>query len=113
MIQQAILPFKMERTDELITPRSGLGLFAEVVRTLGVPGKAAFPRTGSNRGYEAWQYIEPLVLTLTGGGVISKTCGRSMLTRSCGPWWDCGGCRRSRPSGIGWSGRGLRADFGR
>jgi hypothetical protein len=29
MIQQAILPFKMERTDELITPRSGLGLFAE------------------------------------------------------------------------------------
>ena len=68
MIQQAILPFKMERTDELITPRSGLGLFAEVVRTLGVPGKAAFPRPGSNRGYEAWQYIEPLVLMLTGGG---------------------------------------------
>ena len=70
MIQQAILPFKMERTDELITPRSGLGLFAEVVRTLGVPGKirGAFPRPGSNRGYEAWQYIEPLLLMLTGGG---------------------------------------------
>jgi hypothetical protein len=70
MIQQDILPFKMERTDELITPRSGLGLFAEVVRTLGVPGKIreAFPRPGSNRGYEAWQYIEPLLLMLTGGG---------------------------------------------
>jgi len=70
MIQQAILPFKMERTDELITPRSGLGLFAEVVRTLGVPGKieAAFPRPGSNRGYEAWRYIEPLLLMLAGGG---------------------------------------------
>jgi hypothetical protein len=70
MIQQAILPFKMERTDELITPRSGLGLFAEVVRTLGVPGKIreAFPRPGSNRGYEAWQYIEPLLLMLAGGG---------------------------------------------
>ena len=70
MIQQAILPFKMERTDELITPRSGLGLFAEVVRTLGVPGKieAAFPRPGSNRGYEAWAYVEPLVLMLAGGG---------------------------------------------
>ena len=70
MIQQAILPFKMERTDELITPRSGLGLFAEVVRTLGVPEKirAAFPPPGSNRGYEAWRYIEPLVLMLAGGG---------------------------------------------
>jgi hypothetical protein len=70
MIQQAILPFKMERTDELVTPRSGLGLLAEVVRTLGVLGKieAAFPRPGSNRGYEAWAYIEPLVLMLAGGG---------------------------------------------
>ena len=70
MIQQGILRFKMERTDESITPRGGLGLFAEVVRTLGVAGKvrAAFPRPGSNRGYEAWQYIEPLVLMLTGGG---------------------------------------------
>ena len=43
---------RMERTDELITPKSGLGLFAEVVRTLGVPVKIreAFPRPGSNRG---------------------------------------------------------------
>lgn len=70
MIQQGILPFKMERTDELITPRSGLGLFAEVVRTLGVPGKIreAFPRPGSNRGYAAWRYIEALLLMLAGGG---------------------------------------------
>lgn len=70
MIQQGILPFKLERTDELITPRSGLGLFAEVMRTLGVPGKIgeAFPRPGSNRGYEAWAYIEPVVLMLVGGG---------------------------------------------
>jgi len=70
MIQQGILPFKLERTEELITPRSGLAMFAEVVRALGVAGKvkAAFPRPGSNRGYEAWSYIEPLVLMLAGGG---------------------------------------------
>jgi len=70
MIQQGILRFKMERTEERITPRSGLALFAEVVRTLGVPGKIreAFPRPGSNRGYAAWRYIEPLLLMLTGGG---------------------------------------------
>jgi hypothetical protein len=51
-------------------PGSGLGLFAEVVRPLGVRGKieAAFPRPGSNQGYEAWRYIEPLLLMLAGGG---------------------------------------------
>jgi hypothetical protein len=36
MLQQAILPFKMERTDEMITPRSGLVLFAELVRAFKV-----------------------------------------------------------------------------
>ena len=39
MIQQGILPFKLEHTDELITPRSGLALFAEVIRTLKVDRK--------------------------------------------------------------------------
>lgn len=70
MLQQGILPFKLERTDEMITPRSGLAMFGEVVRTLGVAGKigAAFPRPGSNRGYQAWAYIEPLLLMLAGGG---------------------------------------------
>jgi hypothetical protein len=70
MIQQGILPFKLEHTDELITPRSGLALFAEVVRTLKVDQKVRefFARPGSNRGYEAWDYIEPIVLMLEGGG---------------------------------------------
>jgi hypothetical protein len=70
MVQQGILPFKIELTEELITPRSGLTLFAEVVRTLGVPGKIreAFPRPGSNRGYQAWSCIEPLLMMLVGGG---------------------------------------------
>ncbi|MDH7511526.1 MAG: IS1380 family transposase, partial [Clostridiales bacterium] len=70
MIQQGILPFKLEHTDELITPRSGLALFAEVIRTLKVDRKVRerFPRPGSNRGYQAWEYIEPLLLMLEGGG---------------------------------------------
>jgi hypothetical protein len=70
MISQGILPFKIEQTSELITPRSGLALFAEVVRALKVREKIreAFPRPGSNRGYEAWAYIEPLLLMLVGGG---------------------------------------------
>jgi hypothetical protein len=70
MIQQGILPFKLERTEEKITPRSGLAVFSEVVRTLRVREKIeeAFPRPGSNRGYEAWAYLEPLLLMLVGGG---------------------------------------------
>ena len=70
MIQQGILPFKLERTEELITPRSGLALVGEVVRTLKVPEKIgeALPQPGSNRGYEAWAYVEPVVLMLAGGG---------------------------------------------
>jgi hypothetical protein len=70
MIPQGILPFKIERTDELITPRSGLALFAEVTRSLRVEQRIRdyFPRPGSNRGYNAWAYIEPLLLMLEGGG---------------------------------------------
>jgi hypothetical protein len=70
MISQGILPFKIERTAELITPRSGLALFSEVIRALKVREKIreAFPRPGSNRGYEAWAYIEPILLMLVGGG---------------------------------------------
>jgi hypothetical protein len=70
MIAQGILPFKLERTEELITPRSGLVLFAEVMRAFKVRKRVEehFPRPGSNRGYEAWSYIEPLLLMMEGGG---------------------------------------------
>jgi len=70
MISQGILPFKIEHTEEQITPRSGLALFAEVIRALDVRRKVEghFPKPGSNRGYEAWSYIEPVLLMLEGGG---------------------------------------------
>jgi hypothetical protein len=70
MISQGILPFKIERTEEQITARSGLALFAEVIRALGVEKKIEgyFPKPGSNRGYGAWAYIEPVLLMLEGGG---------------------------------------------
>jgi hypothetical protein len=70
MLHQAILPFKLERTDEMITPRSGLVLFAELVRAFKIKQRVErlFPRSGSNRGYEAWAYIEPLLLMMEGGG---------------------------------------------
>jgi hypothetical protein len=55
MIQQGILSFKLERTDEPITPRDGLVLFSELLRAFKIGDKAGryFPRPGANRGYEA------------------------------------------------------------
>ncbi len=77
MIQQGILPFKLEHSDELIRPRSGSTLFGEVIRTLKVDRKVRenFPRPGSNRGSEAWEYIEPLLLMLEGGGGFRRSGG--------------------------------------
>jgi hypothetical protein len=70
MVSQGLLPFKIERTKELITPRAGLAMFDEVLRALDVKRRIEpyVPKPGSNRGYEAWSYIEPLLLMLAGGG---------------------------------------------
>jgi len=70
MIQQGILSFKLETTEEEITPRSGLAIYAEVLRALGIGGltQRYLPAPGSNRGYEAYRFVEPLLLMLYGGG---------------------------------------------
>jgi hypothetical protein len=70
MVSQGVLPFKIERTDELITPRSGLALFAETLEVMKLRERIrkAFPRPGSNRGYDAWTYLGPVLLMLEGGG---------------------------------------------
>ena len=70
ILQQGRLPFKVEHTDELITPRSGLAFFAEVMRAFKIEDKVRryFPEPGSNRGFEAWAYVGPLLLMMEGGG---------------------------------------------
>lgn len=70
MIQQGILPFKLEITQEEITPRSGLVIYAEVLRALRVRERIEryLPQPGSNRGYNPSKYVEPLLLMLYGGG---------------------------------------------
>jgi len=126
MITQGILPFKLELTEEQITPRSGLALFAEVIRALKVEAQVreVFPWPGSNRGYEAWSFIEPLVLRLEGGGrhVVDLReirddgalreligTGRMPALSTYGTGWcgrggaeECGRCGRSAKA---WPGR--------
>jgi hypothetical protein len=70
MITQGQLPFKLEITEEEITPRSGLALYAEVLRAFRIEERIQqyFPLPGSNRGYRPGEFIEPLLLMLYGGG---------------------------------------------
>jgi len=68
MIKQTVLPFKLKMSKEDITPRSGLVLYAEFLRAIVIKEMVQLymPAPGSNRGYGAWQFIEPLMLC--GGG---------------------------------------------
>jgi len=70
MIKQRLLPFKIGLSREVITPRSGLAIYSEFLRSSGIKElvEDLMPSPGSNRGYRAWQYIEPILLMLIGGG---------------------------------------------
>lgn len=70
MIKQTQLSFKLGVTNEEITPRAGLSVYTEFLRGFGIKDliDKHMPLPESNRGYRAWQYIEPLMLMLYGGG---------------------------------------------
>lgn len=69
MIRQTVLPFKLERTNDHITARSGLALYAEFPHALRVEtlGDQALPAPRSGRGLQPSHYVTPLSLTLYGG----------------------------------------------
>ncbi len=70
MIKQAQLNFKLGLTADEITPRAGLAVYTEFLRGLGVKDliDKYMPLPGSNRGYRAWNYIEPRMLMQYEGG---------------------------------------------
>ncbi len=70
MIQQTVLPFKLERTREEITGRSGLSLYAEFMKAMGIKSliDRHMPLPGSGNSFEAIDYIKPLSMMLYGGG---------------------------------------------
>ena len=70
MVRQNVMPFKLKRTDEKITARSGLALFAEFFEAMGV-GRLVekyMPRPRSGRGFGAISYIKSLCMSMYGGG---------------------------------------------
>jgi hypothetical protein len=78
MIQETVLPFKLDKTDDTITPLAGLALFGEFLEALGLEEKVeqAFPSPGSARGYRAWEHVRPLLLMLHGGGRTLEDLGK-------------------------------------
>src|SRR3990172_4513445 len=70
MTRQTVLPFKLKRTEERLTARSGLALYAEFIQAMRVESliDRHFPRPGSGRGFPASTYVLPLTLTQYGGG---------------------------------------------
>lgn len=70
MIQQTVLPFKLEITKEKLTARGGLALLAEFNHGIGLRelSDKHLPLPKSNRGYKASEFVDPLVLMLQGGG---------------------------------------------
>jgi len=70
MIQQTVFPFKIQRTEEKITARSGLALFAEFFEAIGVEKlvEKYMPGPRSGRGFDPTKYIKPLCMSIYGGG---------------------------------------------
>ena len=69
-VKQAILPFVLETTYEIITPRAGLVLFGEFLYGLRLNQRTDkyLPLPKSGRGYKPKDFVLPLVLMLNGGG---------------------------------------------
>lgn len=65
-----VLPFKLEITEEQMTPHAGLAVLGEFLRALDFPRVVdrELPGPGSGAGYLPSQFVEPLVLMHHGGG---------------------------------------------
>ncbi len=70
MIRQTVLPFKLEKTNDLITSHAGLALLGEFAVGLGLLKSVDqhLPKPGSGAGYTPSEHLFPLILTLNGGG---------------------------------------------
>ncbi len=64
MIEQTVLPFKLEVTRDMITSRAGLALLGEFAVGLEFNQTLdkALPKPGSGVGYSASRYVFPLML---------------------------------------------------
>ncbi len=67
---QTVLNFSIDSTDERLTSRSGEIVFGEYLKAIGVDQLCDryLPQPKSNRGYAPFNFIQPLLLMMHGGG---------------------------------------------
>lgn len=70
MIEQTVLPFKLEVTTDSITSHAGLALFGEFLAGIKLSESlnSVLPMPGSGAGYSPSRFVMPLLLMLHGGG---------------------------------------------
>ena len=69
-LQQNLLPIKLEQSQERLTSLTGLVLVEELGRAKGLWARVdeLFEKPGSGRGYQASEYVRPLIWLLHAGG---------------------------------------------
>ena len=69
-IKKTVLNFNLKKTKEKMIARSGVAMFSEFLHSMHLPNivNKIMPKTLSNSGFDAWDYIHTLLLTLYGGG---------------------------------------------
>ena len=69
-MRQTVLDFKIEKTEEHITPNSGLSIYIELYKAAKVEQniRELFPKPGSAKGFEANVYVLSILLLFLAGG---------------------------------------------
>ena len=67
---QTILNFKLESTNEKLTPRTGIAILGEYLKGMNLEElcNINLPKAKRNNGYTAFEFIYPLILLLHSGG---------------------------------------------
>ena len=117
MLKQTVLPFKLGRTEDVLSAHGGLALFGEFCAAMNLDREINFhlPAPGSARGFQPSVYVCALVLMLHGGGrsledlrMLANDEGLKPLLDLCVPSPDAmGNWLRRMGSGDGL--HGLRA----
>ena len=70
IMTQTILNFKLESTNEKLTPRTGIAILGEYLKGINFEKhcNGNLPKAKRNNGYSAFEFIYPLILMLHSGG---------------------------------------------
>lgn len=70
MMTKTLLPFKVQKTKELITPNGGMSLYLELLRGIKLSRdvRERLPKPGSRKGFSAMVYVTSIVMLFLSGG---------------------------------------------